>query len=149
MLIRSWYFHITVFYEPRFPRILARRPFVQFFLTSSLCQSHVASLHVDLVRNSLLPATWIYLSPERNVKSKVVLTLKQMRSHYDAVRSGGVTPSILTGSIRWRWVLSFRLRVLYPPIWERDHSSLSVRGWVGLRPGMVTAKKRTGETVYV
>jgi hypothetical protein len=71
---------------PHFPPTLL---FLPQFLTALLCQTNVASLQVNLIHNSLLPATRIYVLPEGKIKAKVVLTLKQVQSQYDALRTGG------------------------------------------------------------
>jgi len=52
--------------------------------------------------------------------------------------NGGTVPRILKLGTRWRWVVSFTARPLYP----RGECSPWIGGWVGSRAGLNMAEKR-------
>jgi hypothetical protein len=71
---------------------------------------------------------------------KVVPVLNQASRHEDVLGSGGIAPRILDIGTRWRWVVSFRPRPLYPR--ERAPGTHWIGGWVGPKAVLDTVMKR-------
>jgi hypothetical protein len=73
-------------------------------------------------------------------KGKVVPVFNQAPRHEGVLGSGGIAPCILDLGTRWRWVVSFTPRSLYPQgksLWcPLD------RGWVGPRAVLDAVVKR-------
>jgi len=56
------------------------------------------------------------------------------------IRSGGTAPRILNSGSNWTWVVSFRLRPLYPG--ERATGTYSLGEWLGQRTGLDAFENR-------
>jgi hypothetical protein len=75
-----------------------------------------------------------------NIKVKLSLCLTKHHTINTYWGSGGRASHILDLSTRWRWVASFKLRLLYP--WERAPDIHWIGGWVGTRAVLETVVKR-------
>jgi hypothetical protein len=91
----------------------------------------------------LCPATLLYKSPNeyyygRRFIDLLCLTKRHAMKTYWG--SGGIAPHILDLGIRWRWVVSFTPRPLYPK--ERAPGAHWIGGWVGPRAVLNAVVKR-------
>jgi hypothetical protein len=72
---------------------------------------------------------------DRSAKGKIFpgLLIFYLRAprHEGVLGSGGIAPRIFDLGTRWRWVVSFTLRLLYPQV-----KSPWIGGWVGSRAGL-------------
>jgi hypothetical protein len=76
----------------------------------------------------------------------VLLFLTQHHAMKAYWRSGGIAPCILDLGTRWRWVVSFTARPLYPP--EKETLVPMMRGWVGPRAGLDAVVRRKISSSY-
>jgi hypothetical protein len=80
-------------------------------------------------------ATFFSSSWKKTKQGKVVLVLDQIPYHEDVWQSGGITPRILHLGIRWKWVVSFMLGLLYPqgksPCYPYDRRMGEQQSWSG------------------
>jgi hypothetical protein len=74
------------------------------------------------------------------VKVKLSLCLTKYHAMKTYWENGGIDPHILDLGTRWRWVVSFTLRPLYPR--ERAPDTHWTGGWVGPRVVLDTVVKR-------
>jgi len=69
-----------------------------------------------------------------------VPVLKYVPHHEDVQWNVGITSRILNVGIRWRWVVSFTPRPLYPA--GRTPGTHRIQGWVGPSAGLDAVAKR-------
>jgi hypothetical protein len=81
-------------------------------------------------RNVTWNSTYTFIK----VKIKLSLFLTKLHAMKTYWGSGGIALRILDLATRWRWMVSFTPRPLYPR--ERAPGTHWIRGWVGLRAGL-------------
>jgi hypothetical protein len=92
-----------------------------------------------ITQTTTVTAYW-FPSSHKQSKVKVTLFLTSHHAMETYSRSVGIVPRILNIDIRWRWVVSFTPRSLYPG--ERAPGTHRIGGWMNPKANLDAVAKR-------